>query len=300
MRAAIVYNPGAMRGKIAKKLPYIQRRLSAKFEGCEAYETLPGDQTIGLVEGLCEKYDTIVAIGGDGTIHFVANGIAKSGKNVKMGVLPYGTVNDVAHNLHVPKNADKAIDIILRGYTLDYDLMYDGKEYMVYTVAGGIFVSSSFSASRKLKNVWGRLAYIFKGIGSFFAHKSLPLTIKSDGKTYHGKYMLCLVLNSYSAAGMMINGESSLSDGKMEVVLIRRAKKGLFGFFRALFVVARTFLFGLKSIKKCKDVDMLYTSSIKIENHSNTAFTADGEKTNFLNKELTITTQIEMYHGVNF
>ena len=49
-----------------------------------------------------------------------------------------------------------------------------------------------------------------------------------------------------------------------------------------------------------KDVDFLYTSNIKIENHSDSAFTADGEKINFLNKELSITTQVEMYHGVNF
>lgn len=300
MRAVIVYNPGAMRGKINKKIPYIQQRLRAKFEGCDAVETLKDGQTADLVQSLCADNDVIVAVGGDGTVHYVANGIAKSGKSVALGVIPLGTVNDVAHNLRVPKNLDKAIDIILRGYTLNYDLISDGRDFIVYTIAGGIFVNSSFSTSRKLKSVFGRLAYGFVGMKGLFTHKSLPLSI-IDGDTKHsGKYMLCLVLNSYSTAGIIINGESSLSDGKMEVVLIRRAKRGFFGFLRAFNLVARLFLFGLKSVKKSKDVQIIKSSQIKIENHADADFTVDGERCKFLNKALNINKQIPMFHGVNF
>lgn len=300
MRAVIVYNPSAMRGKIGKKIPYIQQRLRTKFDDCDAVETLQDGLTADLVQSLCDDHDIIVAVGGDGTVHYVANGIAKSGKNVAMGVIPLGTINDVAHNLRVPKNLDKAIDIILRGYTLNYDLISDGKDYIVYTIAGGIFVSSSFSTPRKLKSVFGRLAYGFVGMRGLFTHKSLPLSVIDGDKKYSGKYMLCLVLNSYSTAGKMINGESSLSDGKMEIVLIRRAKRGFFGFWRAFNLVTRLFLFGLKSVKNSKDVDILYTSSVKLENHADVDFTVDGEKCEFLNKTLTINKQIPMFHGVNF
>ena len=300
MKAAIVYNPAAMKGKIIKRLPYIQDRLLAKFTCCEAYQTLIGADTSMLVASLCEQYDVIIAAGGDGTIHFVADGIALSGRKVILGVLPFGTVNDVAHNLRVPKNLDKALDIILRGYTMEYDLMYDGKEHIVYTLAGGIFVSSSFSTSKKLKSVWGRLAYIFVGIGALFKYKSLPLTIQCGEQTYEGKYMLCMVLNSYRAAGITMNAESSLNDGLMDVILIRRAKGGFFGFMRALWLVAKLFLGGVKAVRKSKDVTIIKTSNLRIENHSDAAFTADGEKMNFLNKDLKITTSITMFHGANF
>ena len=86
----------------------------------------------------------------------------------------------------------------------------------------------------------------------------------------------------------------------MEVVLIRRAKKGFFGFWRAFNLVAKLFLFGLKSVRKNKDVNIIKSSHIKIENHADADFTVDGERCKFLNKTLIINKQIPMFHGVNF
>lgn len=297
MKALIIYNPVSNKGMIEKKLGMIKERLLLKYDKVDAMKTVSSQHAEDVARVNSSKYDLIVACGGDGTVHFVSNGIVKSGDtNVKLGILPLGTCNDVARTLHIPRKLNKAIDVLLRGESVQYDMIFDGDNYEIYTVAFGLFVNASFNTSKKSKKVWGRIAYIFKGFWSIFRIKPLPLTIETADFKDSGDYVQLLLLNAYSTAGFYINGTSNINDGVMELVMIKH-QKGFLSSVKGLFTVLGLFIFGLRSVKKFKNVIIVKTDKVTIENHFDAPFTADGEQMNFLKKSFEIQDQINILQG---
>ena len=167
---------------------------------------------IDLARKNAEKYNVVVVAGGDGSIHNVINGVKQSKGRPTLGFLPYGTVNDVCRTLNVPKDLDKAIDVILRGDTIKYDIMQEGNNYMIYTFAGGMFVSTSFKTSTGMKRVLGKVAYFITGAKQLFSMRTLPLTVTIDGErivlTYKEYELLHLFL---SQPGIAFTREQLLS-----------------------------------------------------------------------------------------
>ena len=291
----VIYNPNARKGKIKEVMPYILSRLSTKFKPCEAVQTKSAEDMVDLARKHAEKYDYIVVAGGDGSIHNVINGVKQSKGRPTLGFLPYGTVNDVCRTLNVPKKLDKAIDVILRGETTKYDIMQEDDNYMIYTCAGGMFVSTSFKTSTGMKRVLGKLAYFITGAKQLFSMRTLPLTVTIDGERHHGRYIMAMVLNSRSAAGFRINKERDIDDGLMDVILVEKKRS----YIKALFTLLKTFLFGLNSVRKSKNVVIQKCKTVKIENHSNEPFTQDGEEADFLTKEIKMSNPITVLYTVD-
>lgn len=291
----VIYNPNARKGKIKEVMPYILSRLSTKFKPCEAVQTKSAEDMVDLARKNAEKFDYIVVAGGDGSIHNVINGVKQSKGRPILGFLPYGTVNDVCRTLNVPKKLDKAIDIILRGETIKYDIMQEDNNYMIYTCAGGMFVSTSFKTSTGMKRVLGKLAYFITGAKQLFSMRTLPLTVTIDGERYHGRYIMAMLLNSRSAAGFKINKERDIDDGLMDVILVQKKRS----YFKALFTLLKMFLFGLNSVRKNKNVIIKKCKTVKIENHSNEPFTQDGEEADFLTKEVKMANPITVLYGID-
>jgi diacylglycerol kinase (ATP) len=70
-----------------------------------------GHATILTREAARNRYDTVVAVGGDGTVNEVLNGIV--GSDTALGVIPAGTANDLAHHHGIPDDITKACQVIL-------------------------------------------------------------------------------------------------------------------------------------------------------------------------------------------
>lgn len=291
----VIYNPNARKGKIKEVMPYIQQRLSTKFKPCDTVQSKSAEDMIDLARKNAEKYNCIVVAGGDGSIHNVINGVKQSKGRPVLGFLPYGTVNDVCRTLNVSRDLDKAIDVILRGETIKYDIMQEDNNYMIYTFAGGMFVSTSFKTSTGMKKTLGKLAYFITGAKQLFSMRTLPLTVEIDGERHHGRYIMAMVLNSVSAAGFKINKERDIDDGLMDVILIEKKRS----YIKALFTLLKMFLFGLNSVRKHKNVIVQKCKTVKIENHSNEPFTQDGEEADFLTKEIKMSSPITVFYGIN-
>ena len=229
------------------------------------------------------KYDIIVSCGGDGTLHQVANGVLKSGHDTIVGVLPFGTCNDVARTLGIPTDLNLAIDCILRLNTTKYDVATDGSDYMIYSLAGGYLTGTSYEASSKSKRFFGKMAYVFNALKSLFKFKSFPMTFNINGERVHGKFKFFMMLNGESAGGFRLNKGEDLNNGKVKLILIKKSK-----FLGSLFSMLKLFLFGVKNIKKSKNIILRDVESVEIENHSNIPFTFDGEKFKFLRKKFVV------------
>ena len=274
-----------MKGKIEDYLPHIKQRLSLRYSQVDSISSASAAMSQELAEKQSSKYDVIISCGGDGTLHNVINGVMRSEANPIVGILPFGTCNDVARSLNIPLDLEKAIDCLLRLDVTKYDCLTDKSKFITYSIATGYLTKATYSTSGKAKRKLGRFAYVISAIKNLFNFNAIPMTVTFDKERIHGKFVFMMLLNGNYAGGMRLNKNDNYSDGKVKLVLIKKTR-GLGAFF----TFVKLFMFGLKSIKKSKCAVVEDVSSVEIENHSNSPFVVDGEKEKFLKKRLTVKT----------
>ncbi len=96
MRLLLVRNPAAGRGRVRRAWPGLARELAvAGLHFDETATSQPGE-AIGLAERAARDYHGVVAVGGDGTVHEVVNGLMRAGGTAALGVIPLGSGDDFA------------------------------------------------------------------------------------------------------------------------------------------------------------------------------------------------------------
>ena len=275
MRCLFLYHEGSGRGTVARKLPLIKRRLSRRYQQVDIVCTTSADELMTRVREGMNTYDAVVFSGGDGTFNDVLQ--AAEGSETPLGYLPTGTVNDVARSLGIPRNIKGALNVILSGCAERLDCMKIGARRAMYIVAAGAFTSATYTTPQAMKRVMGAAAYAVEAVLHNLDFQVFPLKINCDGKTIETSAVLVFVLNGRSVAGFPINREGSMNDGKLEVVVIRQAKRP--NFFQKLtkyLSLASLFLFGCK-VKK-KDILTMSGKRIDIETEKNVVWDFDGEE----------------------
>ena len=278
-----------MRGKIDKFLPIIKQRLSLRYSTVDLMTSLSDNGAEELAYKFASKYDIIISCGGDGTLHQVINGVIKSGSDPIVGILPFGTCNDVSRTLGIHRDLNLAIDSILRLNTTKYDIMTDGKDYISYTLATGFLTNVSFETSSTKKRRLGRFAYVMSALKGLFNFKSLPMTIKLKDERIHDKFIYLMLFNGKYAGGFKLDSSEQVDNSHFKFIAIKKGKR-----LKSYFDMLNLFLYGVKAVRKSKNVIIRDVKSIEIENHSNEPFTVDGEKYAFLKQKFVVNKQITM------
>lgn len=159
-RARIIYNPTSGREMFRRHLADVLEKMEkAGYEtSCHA-TTGEGDAIEAAKKAVERKYDIVVAAGGDGTINEVVNGLAEQDYRPKLGIIPTGTTNDFARALHIPRDVDKATDIIVNGDTIPIDIGRMNDVYFINIAGGGRLTELTYEVPSKLKTMLGQLAY---------------------------------------------------------------------------------------------------------------------------------------------
>ena len=261
-KCLFTYNPQSGKGKIVKNENLIVKMLNEKYEVNVVRSEYAGHiGEIILEQG--ENFDLIVVAGGDGTLNEAINSIARLNKKVKLGYIPTGTVNDVAHSLKIPKNIKKAVNIILNGQEFQHDIFKMNDHYGIYVCCSGLFTESSYATNQN------------NGVKKIFTSKSINLSLKYQGGKFKGNFAIMLIINSHSVAGFKINPKAILNDGLVDVVLIKSKKEKIN--FSAVLRVAKLFLFGIPK-KSSKNVTVLHLDKFEVETSTGTIINLDGER----------------------
>ena len=149
-------------------------------------------------------------------------------KRPKLGYIPMGTANDVANTLGLPmRQPGRAAEMILAGTPLHYDVgEMDGVGFFTYIAAFGAFTEVSYKTDQELKRTLGHLAYVLGGLNALSTIKSYRAVIEHENGVVEGEFIYGAMSNSLSVAGMVrLNDDLvDLSDGKFEILLVRRPK----------------------------------------------------------------------------
>ena len=276
MKCIFLYNPNSGRGKIVKRLAYIEKKLRSKYDQVDFFAAHNATE---FEEKICESatcYDAIIFSGGDGTFNNVLHGL--KGKQATLGYIPSGTVNDTARSLKIPRSLRGALSVVLKGEPRALDCMKINEgHYAMYIAAAGAFTRATYTTPQSKKRVFGALAYAFEAVKNNLKLDVFPLQINFDGQIYRTNAVLILVMNGKSVAGFPINKKGKMDDGKLEVAVIRQVRKpNFFQKIAALFSLASLFIFGC-SIKK-KDVVILSGKKLIIGTGEDVVWDFDGEE----------------------
>jgi diacylglycerol kinase family enzyme len=232
MRVLLVDNPAAAHGSVS-----IHEFLRAA--GNLGVETTlrfapPGTRVEDLAHD-AERFDRVVACGGDGTVSAVAYRLRGSG--IPLLILPAGTANLLAANLRIPTDPLGLARVLVRGETVRADLgeivsedrrpsaSGSGDEPTVAAgfciMAGCGFDANIMHGAKDLKPVLGMAAYYVSAMQNLLP-AGARFTLEIDGTTHETTGIAVLIVNFAKIQfDIAVTHDSDPSDGLFEVVVLR-------------------------------------------------------------------------------
>lgn len=276
MDCLFLYNPNSGKGKLKKEIPHIRRELEKKFGRVEIAETTSAKDMKERAREGAEQFDVILFSGGDGTFNLVLDGVGE--RDVRLGYIPSGTTNDIAHSLGIPRSVKGALKVILSGHAEAVDCMrVNGTHYVMYIAAAGAFTAVTYNTPQKAKRMLGRVAYAVHGLKKNMNLDVFPVRCCCGGKEIQSDGVLVFVMNGRWVAGFGVNKESSMRDGALEVAIIKQVQRpNIFQRIGKYVSIAAIMLFGAR-VKK-RDIEFLHGESVSIETSENVVWDFDGEE----------------------
>ena len=154
--AACIINPEAAQKKWLRRKT-LKKVLAQELPG-QKFDVLLGKESmIALVRKISPAFSTIIALGGDGTIADVLQGIREAGreKEVLLGIVPLGSGNAFRKSLDIPKNIRRAVRVIQHGEPRQVSLMEIEGFVSGFSSIGATAEASNEKHRRKVKGFWG-------------------------------------------------------------------------------------------------------------------------------------------------
>lgn len=247
--ALAIVNPAAARGAAARLWPRLAPLLQRRFPGLAVRTTAaPGDAERWAGEWAAgHPGRPVLAIGGDGTVHEVVNGLLGGRETAPLGIIPAGTGNDIARNNGVPADPAGAVERVARGRPTPVDAARLNFSSPEGVVRSRIFINSaSVGVSPRANHIAGTIRgilpgpirYPVAGVLALLAEGAGDYTVTSARGRLHGGRALNLTLANGASfgAGMRISPASEVSDGALDLVVI-----GDIGRCRALLALSRLY-----------------------------------------------------------
>lgn len=232
MRVRVIINPTAGRQLVQKNADKVIRALlqDGTIRQAEMIETRGAGDAYKAARSFSPfQVDLIMAVGGDGTVHEVINGLIDGGHQTPLTIFPAGTVNDFATALKIPRDPEEYVQMIHRLNIKPVDVGKAGNRYFFNVLGGGMLTDVAYKTPSESKTVLGQLAYIINGALDLPAQliKSIPITIESEELRIEDDILLFLVSNTTSVGGFRCLAPlASFDDGLLDVLVIH--KQGLF------------------------------------------------------------------------
>lgn len=225
---AFIINPNSGGGKGSKFAKLIQQEIKKYSVIAEFYFTSAKGDAVEIVKSLPAGFSHIIAVGGDGTINEVVNGILNSTHNVIFGVIPCGTGNDFIKMIGMDKNPAVALTQIMSNNLMMVDVGLVETENRSRYFINGMGTGFDAVAAEKANNHKGMgiLAYLYAVITTLFTYKEPKVKLTMNNESIDIPIFLANFGNGYCAGGMFqLSPGALLDDGLFHITFISGVKK---------------------------------------------------------------------------
>lgn len=218
VRACFVVNPAAGRGKARRTWQAIAP-LAADHGATVHFTEGPGHGTDLARRAADAGYDRVVAVGGDGTVSEVVNGLMGTGS--ALGIIPSGTGNDLCRTLRIPFRAADAAEHALSGATRPIDVgEIEGGRYFINIAGVGFDAEVSRAVNAFPKYLGGTVPYVLGILKTLWRFHPAPMEIDVDGQRYDRKVFLMAVgIAQVYGGGMRMLPDASIDDGLLDICI---------------------------------------------------------------------------------
>jgi len=215
----LIVNPVSGHGRGAKVAVQVSRILHARGVAHELRYSARPDEPTALTQAAVDAHcQCIVAIGGDGLVHQVANVLV--GTATTLGIIPAGTGNDIARGLGIPLETASAVGGILDGIEQRVDVGQANDRYFFSIAVMGLAAEVNRRANQ-FKRFRVNALYTAVTIGSVFLDHPIKFTIQYDGQIRQCYSWLIAVGNTWSSArGMALVPAARPDDGMLDACIV--------------------------------------------------------------------------------
>lgn len=230
----IIANPSSGGGRAKRLWCHLEPYLKEKVGSFDIRWTEKRGDALQYAS-LSKRYRLVIACGGDGTLHEVANGLMKlPTPRPLLGFLSLGTGGDFIRSLKIPSNPFRQIDLLAQRNETEIDLAEiefetdHGRETRFFlNIADAGLGADVLGRLKKARNLLGRkLSYLLATIQSYALRQPFDAQIILDGKVEEKKQLiLAAVANGrFFGGGMQIAPQANLQDGCFEIILVKDLK----------------------------------------------------------------------------
>ncbi len=233
-KAFVIVNPAAGSGRTRRLWPSLRDRLHRLGLDFEVGETTgPGVATVMARVAVRDAWPLVVAVGGDGTVNEVVNGLLDEPGNPggALGTIMTGRGRDVCRNLAVPPVPEHAADRLVQGADVLVDVGMaqwgiDRRRYFL-NAAGAGFDAVVAQRAQSLGGS-GTLPYLRAVLSALWTHRAVSAEVHVDGQlAWAGAMTAAVAANgAYYGGGMKIAPLADPTDGVLDVIVIGQLGRG--------------------------------------------------------------------------
>lgn len=281
VHAKVIVNPVAGAYKTRRRWPHINQLLRQAGLSFDYQHTEYVGHAVELARAAAsDGYRFLVAVGGDGTVNEVANGIlsASGSEKASLGVVNTGTGSDFVRSLGLPRDYARACCFMTsrRRRLIDVGVVQcqrDGqvlRRFFVNTAGVGFDAEVAETAEHLPKYFRGTIPYLLGLVRTLFGYKNKPVVLRVDGRRRTERILSVVVANGrYFGGGMRVAPQAELGDGMLDVLTI-----GDFGKLELLVAFPRVYKGTHITHRK---VSMERASHVEVESSERLLVHVDGE-----------------------
>lgn len=282
MHHLFIINPAAGRKNTAHVVEYIDAYFNKDYDQYTVVLTkYPGHATQIVKENLKEKDYSIYAVGGDGTVNEVLNGImqADMSRLHGLGIIPVGSGNDFVKSLDTGYTKAKIKDLkdlinrTIEGKSKEADILMADERYFLNVASAGFDAEVTYNSLKlkRLRWISPRLSYFLSVLYTIvrIGHYDNEIRI-DDGEIIREKILFIAAGSGrYYGGGMKVLPKASIYDGFMDICMVEPLKR------RRLIRLFPSFIQGTHA--RCPEVTMFRAKKLTISTLQNQKMQIDGE-----------------------
>lgn len=224
----IIINPRAGHGRALELLPRVVAGLGTGAAVRHVHVTTePREATDVARRFAAEGMRLVVAVGGDGTVNEVANGLVELGvgPDVMLGIVPAGRGSDLVRGLGWGRDPTAALERIRRDEVRRIDvgraIFEDGASRVFVNVAGVGLDAAAAALAARSRLPGGTAPYLSGAVGALLRHGTYLMTVDVDGTRVDGPTRAVIVANGgFFGGGLRIVPAAALDDGRLVAALV--------------------------------------------------------------------------------
>jgi len=257
-RIKLILNPASDKGRTAKigealqvllhERAEVERQKGTHYELHWELTEQGGQATELAAQAGKDGFDVVVAVGGDGTVHEVVNGLMQVDRNKRprLGVIPVGSGNDFAHNVKLPEAHTDAIHCLFGDKTRPVDIGLikneNGKQlYWDNTLSIGFGGSANIYAT-KITWLQGFLVYLMAVIQTIISkplNYRAKVTIDDKPPQERGMAMISICNGPREGGGFPVAPHAVMDDGLITYMIMRNVNQVQMFYFLPVVMAAK-------------------------------------------------------------